>query len=137
MISDGFEWSWFPVKPFEIHEIFMRIIKIMYRTISSQTMYVEIGQKINQLLGYKIWKLKQNYYSCHRNQYFVWLDRYRCLLVDDFRSIINNFRLFFYIFDSSCTHWQIGITLRYVYADNNYRIIIHLQCGNKRIHISE
>ena len=39
MISDGFEWSWFPVKPFGIHEIFMRIIKIMYHTISSSLIY--------------------------------------------------------------------------------------------------
>jgi len=39
----------------------------------------------------------------HRNQYFVWLDGYRCLFEDDFRSIINNIRLFFYILDGSST----------------------------------
>ena len=51
MISDGFEWSWFPVKPFGIHEIFMRIIKIISCTIQfrQKAKHVEIerGQKIN------------------------------------------------------------------------------------------
>ena len=47
MISDGFEWSWFPVKPFEIHEIFMRITKIINNIQFCKPWYVEIGQKMN------------------------------------------------------------------------------------------
>ena len=90
MISDGFEWSWFPVKPFGIHEIFMRIIKIMYHTISSSLIYIkgihidsslEKRAKTKLVVGIQDLEAQVENFFCfiETNILFGWMDIDVCL----------------------------------------------------------
>ena len=85
MISDGFEWSWFPVKPFGIHEIFMRIIKIMYHTISSSLIYTDSSlkerAKTKLVVGIQDLEAQVENFFCfiETNILFGWMDIDVCL----------------------------------------------------------
>ena len=119
MISDGFEWSWFPVKPFEKYMKYLWELSRSYTTYNFVVDKIVCWNRAKNKLAAGIEDLEVHleiiFLVIETNILFGWRDIDVCLwMISVQSSIISEF--FFYTFLMVHAHWWIGITLRYVYT---------------------